>query len=159
MQHLFTDLERPLPDSLAENLAELLQWDNNCFLTWVSVPCEADPDGSRWFTVRLSSDGKGFGFQLEFWIPNWMSERGIAAVLPARLGVQSCEAGVRAAVELRKGRWSELKLSVPQVARTCARLINELWGPTESADLLLVAMEFQDERLPTKFSELPVYHH
>jgi hypothetical protein len=157
MPHLFSALERPLPQVLEDDLRELLTWDNNCFLTWSSVSSEADPDGSRWFSVRLSSDGVRFRFQLEFWIPEWMGERGVAAILPASVSVTDCRDGVAATVELALYRRSELVASVPRVARTCARLINELWGRTEADGLLLLAIDYQHERLDTPFPQLPTY--
>jgi len=155
MPHLFSSLERPLPEVLEDDLRELLTWDNNCFLTWSSVSSESDPEGSRWFTVKLSSDGSRFGFRLEFWIPDWMEERGVAAVLPASLAVAECRQGNFAAVDLGRKRRSELLASVPRVARTCARLINELWGPTLADGILLLAIDYQRDLLETPFPELP----
>jgi len=146
-----------LPEMLQADLDDLLDWDNNCFLTWTRVPGEADPDASRWFTALLSSDGERFSLRLEFWIPRWMSERGVAAILPAHLSVTAAVPGERAVVEIASGRWSELKAALPRVARTCARLINELWGRTESDQVLLLTVEYQHERLPVPFSKLPAY--
>jgi hypothetical protein len=157
MPHLFSALERPLPEVLEDDLQELLVWDNNCFLTWSSVSSEGDPDGSRWFTVRLNSDGSRFGFSLEFWIPAWMSERGVAAILPASVAVAGCREGISATVELGLRRRSELVTSVPRLSRTCARLLNELWGPTQADGILLLVLDYQPELLDTPFSQLPTY--
>lgn len=155
MQHLFSSFERPLPDVLEDDLRELLNWDNNCFLTWSSVASENDPDGSRWFSVKLNSDGRQFRLSLEFWIPGWMGERAVAAILPASVEVSDCRDGISATVDLEPRSHSELAASVPRVARTCARLINELWGPTEADGILLLTIEYQHERLDTPFPELP----
>ena len=157
MQHLFSSLERPLPQVLEDDLRELLTWDNNCFLTWCSVSSENDPDGSRWFTVKLTSDGFRFGFSLEFWIPEWMSERGVSAILPASVSVAECRTGISAAVDLGLRRRSELLESVARLASTCARLINELWGPTLADGILLLAIDYQRDRLETPFPQLPAY--
>lgn len=155
MQHLFSSLERPLPDVLEDDLRELLNWDNNCFLTWSSVVSENDPDGSRWFSVKLNSDGHQFRLSLEFWIPGWMGERAVAAILPASVEVSDCRDGISATVDLAPRKRSELADGIPRVARTCARLINELWGPTQADGILLLAIEYQHERLDTPFPELP----
>lgn len=157
MPHLFSALERPLPEVLEDDLRELLTWDNNCFLTWSSVCSETDPDGSRWFSVKLSSDGRRFSFRLEFWIPEWMGERGVAAILPASVPVAGCRDGISAGVDLEPRRRSELVSSVPKMARTCARLINELWGPTQADGILLLVIDYQHERLDTPFPQLPTY--
>ncbi|HWO88316.1 MAG TPA: hypothetical protein VNL98_04110 [Gemmatimonadales bacterium] len=155
MQALSFEGSRPLPETLLDDLRELLTWDNNCLLTWSGMGTETDPEGARWFTVKLSSDGERFALRLEFWIPEWMSERGVAAILPAHLQVEACRPGEWAAVDLGLRTWSELEASLPRVARTCARLINELWGPTEGEDVLLLTIDYQDEQLPLPFSELP----
>lgn len=157
MAHLFSSFERPLPQVLEDDLRELLTWDNNCFLSWSSVSSESDPDGSRWFTVKLSSDGSRFGFRLEFWIPEWMDERGVAAILPASLTAAECRQGNFAAVDLGMRRRSELLASVPRVARTCARMINELWGLTLADGILLLAIDYQRDRLETPFPQLATY--
>lgn len=157
MPHLFSSFERPLPDVLEDDLRELLAWDNNCFLTWSSLRSDDDSDVSRWFTVKLNSDGVRFGFSLEFWIPEWMGERGVGAILPASLTVNGCRTGHSATVELGLRRRSELAASVPRLARTCARLINELWGPTLPDGVLLLAIEHQDALLDRPFSQLPSY--
>lgn len=154
MQHLFSSFERPLPDVLEDDLQELLNWDNNCFLTWSSVVSENDPDGSRWFSVKLNSDGRQFCLSLEFWIPGWMGERAVAAILPASVEVSDCRDGISATVNLAPRQRSELATSIPRVARTCARLINELWGPTQADGILLLTIEYQHERLDTPFPEL-----
>ena len=152
MPHLFSQIERPLPDVLAEDLRELLTWDNNCYLTWSRIDTDGDPAGGRWFTVRFSSDGRLYQFRLEFWIPRWMDERGVAAIVPASRSVAACEEGRWAAVELDWQARSQASASVPRVARTCARLINELWGPTQTAELLLTAMEYQNRLQERPFS-------
>jgi hypothetical protein len=156
MQNLFSAEGSPLPESLQEDLEELLTWDNNCYLTWVrmgGVPSEE----SRWFTVKLSSDGRDFGLRLEFWIPAWMTARGVEAVLPASLALSDCVPGERAVVDLGMRKWSEVQASLPKVARTCARLINELWGLTRSEELLLMTVDYQDEQSATPFTALPTY--
>jgi hypothetical protein len=157
MQKLFADTDVPLPATLQDDLEELLTWDNNCFLSWVSVSTEQDPDGTRWFRVKLSSDGSCVWLRLEFWIPEWMTERGAAAILPAHLSLDGCRPGVEAAVDLPPLRWSELRGTLPRVARTCARLINELWGRTDTEDVLLLTIDYQEHRLETPFSSLPGY--
>ena len=45
----------------------------------------------------FSSDGCSFGLRLEFWIPEWMTERAVAAVLPAHLALADCRPGKEAA--------------------------------------------------------------
>jgi hypothetical protein len=157
MPNLFSGVGLSLPETLLDDLEELLTWDNNCYLTWVSVSDDTDPEGARWFTVQFSSDGRDFGLRLDFWIPEWMNARGVAAVLPAHMEVAECEPGSRAVVDLGMRRWSELKASLPKVARTSARLINELWGPTESDEVLLLTIEYQDEQHPVAFPSLPGY--
>jgi hypothetical protein len=148
---------RSLPETLLSDLQELLTWENNCLLTWVSIRSEADPTGLRWFTVKYSSDGREFGLRLEFWVPEWMNARAVAAILPAHLAVADCDPGKQAAVDLGMGAWSALQASLPRVARTCARLINELWGRTEAEQVLLLTIEQQEEQLETPFTELPTY--
>ena len=159
--HLFSSLDRPLPDALQEDLESLCGWDNNSYLTWVSIGSEAEPplraslaapDASRWFTVKLNGDGQRYGLRLEFWIPAWMTERGVAAILPASLPVAGCRTGVSATVDLGLRTATELQAGLPRAARTCARLINELWGPTQTEGLLLLTMEYQEERLPEPFT-------
>jgi hypothetical protein len=157
MPSLSDGTPRPLPEALLADLRELLTWDNNCFLTWISVDPDPQTEDSRWFTVRLSADGTQFRVLLEFWIPTWMTSRGVAAILPAHLEVHDCREGVKASVELGLRRWSEIRGGLPKVARTCARLMNELWGRTDGEDILLLAMEHEAELLPTPFSELPAY--
>lgn len=156
MQKLF-DFDVPLPETLQDDLEELLTWDNNCYLSWVSVSNENDPDGSRWFTVKFNGDGRAWALRLEFWIPEWMNARGAAAILPAHLSLADCTPGVEASACMELSRWSDVKASLPRVARTCARLINELWGRTESEDVLLLTIDYQDERFPVPFSKLPGY--
>jgi hypothetical protein len=155
MQSLFAALERPLPETLLDDLQELVTWDNNAYLTWVGLSTEEDPDGSRWFSAKFSSDGETFGLRLEFWIPEWMTERALAAILPAHLGVDGFTRGVEGAVEVSRGRWPEVRAGLPRVARTCARLINELWGRTDSDGVLLLTIDYQEERLEIPFTELP----
>jgi hypothetical protein len=53
--------------------------------------------------------------------------------------------------------WAELEASVPRVARTCARLMNELWGPTTGEDVMLVGIDYLEPALPTPFHEVPGY--
>jgi hypothetical protein len=145
MPNLFTRGSRPLPDTLFEDLQELLTWDNNCLLTWGHVGGEAEPDGSRWFSVLFSRSARGFNLRLEFWVPEWMAERGLEAILPAHLKVTDIVTGKRAAVDLGSRSREEWEASLPKVARTCARLLNELWGVTASDDVLLMGMEYQQE--------------
>jgi hypothetical protein len=145
MPNLFSRGARPLPETLLEDLRELLTWDNNCLLTWGHVGGETDPDGSRWFSVLFSSNGSSFGLRLEFWVPDWMTERGVGAILPAHLSVADLYPGKRAVVDLGMRSRADLEASLPKVARTCARLMNELWGPTASDDVLLMTMEYQPE--------------
>ncbi len=157
MQKLFSTAGGSLPETLLEDLEELLTWDNNCYLTWVRMEGGASSDESRWFTVKLSGDGHQFGLRLEFWIPGWMTARGVEAVLPASLAVSECVSGQRAGVDLGMRKWSEVKASLPRVARTCARLINELWGRTGSEELLLMTVDYQEGLLEAPFTELPTY--
>lgn len=153
MQNLFSGIERPLPDLLQEDLGELLTWENNCYLTWVRLDDE-EPDSWRRFTVRLWSDGRRFGFTLDFGIPAWMNARGVEAILPAHLQVSEISDGLRAEVELGLMGWRDLKISLPRVARTCARLMNELWGSTTGEDVMLVGIDYQEPLLPTPFPEI-----
>jgi hypothetical protein len=156
MPNLISRKRRPLPDVLLEDLNELVTWDNNCYLSWT----KADPEGKmapRWFKVRFGSDTLLFGLTLEFWVPAWMDARGVRAILPAHLEVLECEPGRSATVALGMGKWSEVQSSLPRVARTCARLVNELWGPTESDGVLLAEIDYQPETLPTPFPELRTY--
>lgn len=146
---------RPLPEVLLGDLRELLTWDNNCFLTWVQAPGDAEGEPQRWFMVRLGSDGRQFGFRLEFWIPGWMPQRGVEAILPAHLETAVFEPGKLAAVDLGLRPWTELERSLPRVSRTCARLMNELWGPTTARDVLLLTLEYQEEQLEAPFTEIP----
>jgi len=151
MPNLFSRASRPLPDTLLDDLTELLTWDNNCLLTWGHLGDDNEPDGTRWFSVLYSSDGRSYGLRLEFWIPEWMNERAVAAVLPASLSAGETVPGKRAAVDLGMRPRAEVAASLPKVARTCARLMNELWGLTASDDVLLVAMEYQEELLDAPF--------
>lgn len=157
MKNLFSGTGRSLPETLLDDLEELLTWDNNCYLRWVWAGNDTEAEGSRWFSVALSSDGREFGLRLQFWIPDWMTERGVSAILPASLSPADFHDGRWAAVDLGMRRWSEVEASLPKVARTSARLINELWGRTESEDVLLLTIEYQDEQLETGFAEVPDY--
>lgn len=148
---------KPLPEVLLGDLRELLTWDNNCFLTWVQSPRDAEGEPQRWFTVRLGSDGRRFGLQLEFWTPGWMSRRGVEAILPAHLEVPDHETGKPAMVALGLQSWADLERSLPRVSHTCARLMNELWGVTTSQDVLLLTLEYQAEQLEAPFTEIPGY--
>lgn len=150
MQHLFSPLERPLPEVLRQDLEALLSRDNNSFLTWVDDP-EAMPDNARWFTVKLTGDGERYALRLEFWIPSWMDERGVSAILPASRSVSECRRGVQAAVDLGSFRFAELARSLPRWSQTCARLINELWGVSGAEDVHLHAIDYQEELLPISF--------
>lgn len=149
--------ERPLPAVLLEDLRELLTWDNNCYLTWVRLTGEAETESQHWFTIQFGSDGRRFGLRLEFWIPDWMDQRGVEAILPAHLAVAAIETGRWAAVDLGRASWSGVIAGLPKVARTCARLMNELWGPTTALNVLLLTLEYQDEQLETPFSGVPGY--
>ena len=127
--HLFSSLDRPLPEALQEDLESLCGRDNNSYLTWVSVGSDAEPDGSRWFTVKLNGEGRSYGLRLEFWIPGWMNERGVAAILPASQPVAGCRTGVSAAVDLGMRTAAELQAALPRAARLIAiqptrRIIN-----------------------------------
>ena len=157
MQNLFSGIADSLPQMLQSDLEELLTWDNNCYLTWMRVDSDAAGDAARPFTVKLSSDGRKFGLRAEFWIPEWMTERGVAAILPASLQVADCDPGQRAAVDFGMRKWSEVEASLPKVSRTCARLANELWGRTDVDDVLLMTIDYQDEQLETPFTDLPGY--
>jgi hypothetical protein len=143
MPNLFQRGARPLPDTLCEDLEELLTWDKNCLLTWGHVGNEGDAGDARWFSVFFTASGTAFGLRLEFWIPAWMTERGVAAILPAHLQVTEVVGGKRAVVDLGMRPRAEVEASLSRVARTCARLMNELWGPTSSEDVLLLTMEYQ----------------
>ncbi|HEU4753986.1 MAG TPA: hypothetical protein VFU47_12830 [Armatimonadota bacterium] len=155
MQGTFGFGEQSLPGQLQSDLEELLTWDNNCALTWSSL--EGETDETHWFRAELRSNGREFGLRLKFWIPEWMGERGVAAILPAHLQVEECAPGRHAAVSVGMGKWSALETSVPKVARTCARLINELWGSTDGDDVLLVSLDYLEEQLETPFQKLPTY--
>jgi hypothetical protein len=156
MRSLFTGLDRPLPETLRDDLEDLLTWDNNAVLTWVRLD-EGEQGDWRKFTVRLRSDGHAFGLMLDFGIPDWMNERGVSAILPAHLAVWECERGKRASVDLGLRRWSELRTSLPRAARTCARLMNELWGVTGTQDVLLTGIDYDEVVLPTPYPELRNY--
>lgn len=151
MPNLFSRGAKALPEVLLEDLRELLTWDNNCLLTWSNAGDDGDADGSRWFSVLFSSDGRQFGLRLEFWIPAWMDERGVAAVLPASLSNSEVVDGKRAAVDLGMKPRNEVEAGLPKAARTCARMMNELWGPTVSDDVLLLTMEYQPDLLDPPF--------
>ena len=43
------------------------------------------------------------------------------------------------------------------VARTTARLMNELWGPTQGDDVMLVGIDYLESLLPIPFAEVPGY--
>ena len=148
---------QPLPEVLLADLRELVTWDNNCFLTWVQAPGDAESEPQRWFTVRLGSDGHQFGLRLEVWIPGWMPQRGVEAILPAHLEPAEFIPGKLAAVDLGLQPWPELQRSLPRTARTCARLMNELWEPTTAREVLLLTLEYQDEQLEAPFTEIPGY--
>lgn len=154
MQHLFSGMERSLPQLLQADLEELATWDNNCYLTWVQLD---DEEAGSWrkFTVRLWSDGRQFGLALDFGVPEWMDLRAAEAILPAHLSVTSMDRGRRAVVETGLKQWPRLKESLPKTARTCARLINELWGPTEGDDVMLVGIDYLETVLPVSFAEIP----
>ena len=153
MQNLFSGIERPLPEILLLDLKELLTWDNNCHLTWVRLD-DDDPETWKRFSVRLWSDGRRFALNLAFGIPSWMNSRGVEAILPAHLEVSEWETG-RAVVCLGLQKWSELKSGLPRSARTCARLMNELWGPTSGQDVMLVGIDYLEPLLPIPFTEIP----
>jgi hypothetical protein len=156
MQNLFSGMERPLPELLQDDLKELLTWENNCVLTWVRLDDE-ELDSWRRFSVQLWSDGRLFALALDFGIPAWMTQRGVEAVLPAHLAVSEIEPGARAAVNLGLRKWSQVRTDLPRTARTCARLINELWGATRGEDLMLVGIDYLEYQLSTPFSLLPGY--
>lgn len=153
MQNLFSGMERPLPELLQEDLGELLTWENNCYLTWVRLD-DDEPDSWRRFTVRLWSDGARFGLTLDFGIPGWMNRRAVEAILPAHLSSVEVEEGLQAVVQLGLRPWKELQGSLPKVARTCARLMNELWGPTTGEDVMLVGIDYTEPQLPISFPEI-----
>lgn len=156
MQNLFAGLDRPLPAILQEDLEELLTWENNCYLTWVQLD-DDDPGTWRKFNVRLWSDGHRFALTLDFGVPEWMDARGVEAILPAHLPVSEMERGRRAVVELGLKPWPELRSGLPKVARMCARLMNELWGPTKGEDVMLVGIDYLEPQSPTPFPDVPGY--
>lgn len=154
MQNLLSPLEQPLPDTLRKDLEALARRDNNSYLQWVQHP-EADSGVTPWFEVRLTGEEDGhYALRLTFWIPGWMDERGVSAILPASRSLADCRRGEWAAVELGSRRFPELSASLPRVARTCARLINELWGPTGSDGIQLEEMAYQEDLAPQPFPEL-----
>jgi hypothetical protein len=156
MRSLFSGLERPLPETLQDDLEDLLTWDNNAVLTWVSL--DEEEDGAwRKFSVKMYCDGRLFGLALDFGIPEWMNARGVGAIVPASLRVGEVESGKRASIDLGPRKWSELRVGLPRVSRTCARLMNELWGPTHTEDVLLTGIDYAEELLPTPYPELRSY--
>jgi hypothetical protein len=155
MQNLFGSSDQTLPEVLQDDLEELLTWDNNAYLTWMSVNSEAE--NACWFTVKLSSNGRDFGLRLEFWIPEWMTARGAAAVLPANWSLSECKNGERAVVDLGMGKWSAMVAALPRISRTCARLMNELWGETDVDDVMLMTIDYQDDQLEVPFTEIAGY--
>jgi hypothetical protein len=60
-------------------------------------------------------------------------------------------------VDLGMRKWSEVEASLPSVARTSARLMNELWGRTDVDDVLLMSIDYQDEQLEVPFTDMPTY--
>jgi len=150
MQHLFTSLDRPLPDALREDLEALIARDNNSFLRWVDDP-QVEPASARWFVVKFTGESGRYALRLELWLPAWMDERSLSAILPASRTVTECRRGERAAVELGTFRFAELERALPRWSRTCARLINELWGVSTSDGVHLQELGYQDELLREPF--------
>lgn len=144
----------PLPQLLLGDLEELASWDNNAYLTWERNEPLEQFQGIPWFRVFFSGDGTQFGLRLEFAIPIWMNARGVSAILPARLELTACTPGELAVVDYGLHPPGALLAALPGVARTCARLLNELWGPTDVTDIFLPTMEYQAVLHPTPFPSL-----
>lgn len=150
MPHLFSPLERPLPDTLRQDLQTLLLRDNHSYLLWVRET-QTSAESAPWFKVIFRGEEGHYSLRLEFAIPGWMDRRGVAAILPASRSVADCRRGEWAAVNLDEAPFRDLFQRLPRVARTCARLMNELWGPTETHDMRLEELAYLDQLSPTPF--------
>ena len=139
--------EPSLPDRLAEDLAELFASERASFLTWQDRRDESERP--RWFRARVSptgADGAPWQLAFHFWVPAWMRERGVRAILPARLQVDACEPGAWALTHIAAGSFADLQQALPPAARTAARLIQELWGATGPDEVWL--REIADQGSP-----------
>ena len=132
MQARLFDPDQPLPELLRGDLAALLSSEGDGSVTWTR---RDEEPAERSFTLRAFRSEESVSLRAEFWIPEWMNARGVAAILPAHLVVADCEPGRYAVVELGTLPESEWAEQLPRLARTCARLLNELWGRTEALDV------------------------
>ncbi len=135
MRALFDSPEDELPERLEEDLAELLDEEPDALLSWEDIRDESDRP--RWFQVLLYRRDGVAGLRFSFWIPAWMKQAGVAAMLPARLRVDDCEPGAQATTHLAASSLQEVRSRLPQAAHLVARLMNDLWGPTEAEDVWL----------------------
>jgi len=124
-----------LPERLGEDLSELFASECESRLTWQDARDEGEHP--RWFQVLLGRAGRSWRLSFTFWVPPWMHERGVRAILPARLEVAACEPGVRATAHVGAGSFADLQQRLPQAARVAGRLVQELWGATGPDDVWL----------------------
>lgn len=137
MQARLFDPDQPLPNRLREDIAVLLAAEGGGVRTWVRAET-GEASGERYFTLRKTCNAGRAALRLEFWIPDWMSARGAAAILPAHLAVEECLPGERAVVPLGERPEAEWQPEAPRLGRTCARLMNELWGRTDAPEVVTV---------------------
>src|SRR6266508_4035404 len=94
MRRASDPLSSDLPARLGEDLGELFAAEGEPVLAWEDARDPAPQP--RWFKARLQRQGSRYRLSFEFWIPPWMDERGVRAILPARLSVDDCAPGLRA---------------------------------------------------------------
>ena len=135
MRNLFDNGAGSLPDKLGGDLEALLTCERAASLTWHDL--RDDRSEPRWFQVLYGPNGQELTLTFRFWIPDWMGEHAVAAILPARLEVDAVEAGRWARLSFARGTRSQLATRIPATARCAARLMNELWGRTEAEDVWL----------------------
>lgn len=138
--------EPSLPERLAEDLAELFASERAAFLTWQDRRDESERP--RWFRALAGpEDATGaapWRLRFQCWIPGWMQERGVRAILPARLQVDDCQPGAWASTTVATGSFAELQRGLAPAARVAARLIQELWGATAADEVWLRELADQE---------------
>ncbi len=134
MQGQLFDPDRPLPELLTVDIGALLSEAGDGSVSWTPLDAQ-DEATERRFTLRKVASEERIALALEFRIPAWMTERGVLAILPAHLVPTECRDGHSATVELGARAESEWRAELTRLCRTCARLMNELWGRTDAVDV------------------------
>jgi len=138
MRNLFSEMDRPLPQAVEAALLAHLKGEDPVELTWRPIATPANAAAEPFFTIRVEADdARRRRASYRFWAPDRLSRRGLEALLPARLSLTAHEPGVAAAAEETFPSLKELRDRIGPLAGMIARLMNTLWGVTETREVFL----------------------